>query len=688
MNYTDELNQILRPKCDNRVFVLDLFAGCGGLALGFEAQGFQTHGYEMVSDYANTYSKNLHGKCETVKLDTDYCFPSADIVIGGPPCQPFSVGGYQKGLEDSRDGFPTFIEAVKQAKPKLFLFENVRGLTFRNKWYLDMIVTNLKTMGYVIDFRILNAKHYGVPQNRERLFVIGHKGGYSWPKPLNYLVTAGEALGEMATSVPPESKFLTPGMDKYVAKYEKASFCVNPRDLNLTKPARTLTCRNLAGATGDMQRIKLPDGRRRRLTVREAARLQSFPDWFEFVGTETNQFNMIGNAVPPMLSYHVAGSILECLKHPKPSETSLVDTQECSEQMILFTEKRMTSALIKCDEIILKGKLARQTFRQKPEELQRLINQVLNMLCMLGIPMNDTGRRLERLGLVFLSIVDIKTCGAWSKAKDADDGRSMTTRQIISYMRQNFFENISDGSYDDIRRQDLLMPLNAGIIIQTNPDSNRNNPIRGYALNPEFSPIVRSRDQEGWTDTVRSFMSGRRTLSEELSQPRSSQRIPIKIPSGEEITFGPGPHNELQRKIIEEFLPRFGFGAEVLYVGDAEDRLKYLNTEKLESLNFFTLGSGELPDVVAYSYQKNWLYCVEAVHSANPISPLRLRNFKTLLSRCSAGVIYVSAFLDRGTFRKFVSDIAWETEVWIAESPDHLVHFDGEHFLGPYAQPV
>jgi DNA (cytosine-5)-methyltransferase 1 len=101
-------------------------------------------------------------------------------------------------------------------------------------------------------------------------------------------------------------------MDTYVAKYEKASFCINPRDLYFDKPARTLTCRNLAGATGDMQRVRLEDGRRRRLLHNEAARLQSFPDWFEFVGNETQRFNQIGNAVPPLLAYQMAIALKEC----------------------------------------------------------------------------------------------------------------------------------------------------------------------------------------------------------------------------------------------------------------------------------------------------------------------------------------------------------------------------------------
>jgi DNA (cytosine-5)-methyltransferase 1 len=314
VNYSNKLSQLLKPRAPAQPLVLDLFAGCGGLALGFEAHGFETLGFEMDADCCASYRHNLHGDCIQVKLDTQYRFPKAQVVIGGPPCQPFSVGGHQNGIRDARDGFPAFISAVEQAQPDIWMFENVRGLMYRNKDYLDLVIEALEGLGYVVEFKLLNAVDYGVAQNRERVIVVGHRSEFVYPKALKQRVTAGEALENLAQEVHADSKFLTASMDAYVAKYEKASHCITPRDLHLDRPARTVTCRNLAGATGDMHRILLPDGRRRRLTVREAARLQSFPDWFEFQGSETSAFNQIGNAVPPMLAYAIAASFRESLE--------------------------------------------------------------------------------------------------------------------------------------------------------------------------------------------------------------------------------------------------------------------------------------------------------------------------------------------------------------------------------------
>lgn len=323
--FSKNLNQILTIKKDNGFKVIDLFAGCGGLGLGFEAAGFDTVGYEQDNDCCKTYEINLKGKCFHKSLDEETDYETADVVIGGPPCQPFSVGGEQKGVLDSRDGFPAFINAVKKVKPKIWMFENVRGLLYKNRWYLDQIVLALSDLGYKIEINLVNVSDYKVPQNRERLIVVGYKTrNFKFPAKSSEKVTAYEALGDYYEYEPTDGKYLTASMDEYVKRYEVSSKCVNPRDLHKDKPSRTLTCRNLAGATGDMLRILLPSGKRRRLLAEEASRLQSFPDWYEFIGNETSVYKQIGNAVPPLFSYQLAQSILLALNKNNSNNTQSI----------------------------------------------------------------------------------------------------------------------------------------------------------------------------------------------------------------------------------------------------------------------------------------------------------------------------------------------------------------------------
>ncbi len=313
-DYVKYLNETVCIPSAHRYQAIDMFAGCGGLSLGFEAAGIKTIGYEMIEDCCDTYRKNLKSECNQMIIDENSDFPNVDIIIGGPPCQPFSRRGKQKGKNDARNGFPAFIEAVRRVKPKIWLCENVKGLPEQNAEYFQAVVEQFQELGYEVEHHIFQLVKYDVPQNRERLGIVGHQGGFQFPQPNSYRVTAGEALGSLATEIPEDAVFLTPAMDEYIAKYEMASKCKNPRDLYLDRPARTLTCRNLAGSTSDMHRIKLPDGRRRRITVREAARLQGFPDWFEFTGTQESQFTQIGNAVPPIFAYKLAKAVINYLE--------------------------------------------------------------------------------------------------------------------------------------------------------------------------------------------------------------------------------------------------------------------------------------------------------------------------------------------------------------------------------------
>jgi len=309
------LNETLRIPRRQPYLAIDLFAGCGGLSLGFECAGVKTIGYEMKPECCETYRANLQSECRNEMLTEETEYPQADIVLGGPPCQPFSRRGKRKGKDDARDGFPAYVAAIRKLRPKIWVCENVKGLPELDETYFKSILEQLRALGYQVDYKVIRMSNYEVPQKRERLVIVGHRGGFRFPEETMHEVTSGEALADKIATIPGDAEFLTPSMDRYIASYEKASHCSRPRDLRLDEPARTLTCRNLAGCTSDMHRIRLDDGRRRRLSVREAARLQSFPDWYEFSGTREQQFTQIGNAVPPMFSYKLAQSVVSYLKH-------------------------------------------------------------------------------------------------------------------------------------------------------------------------------------------------------------------------------------------------------------------------------------------------------------------------------------------------------------------------------------
>lgn len=337
----------------------------------------------------------------------------------------------------------------------------------------------------------------------------------------------------------------------------------------------------------------------------------------------------------------------------------------------------------------LTDKNCKKTFGNKSLKLKRLINEALNIISAMGIPIEDkAARSMEKMAVAFIAVAQVNKKTGWSNAKDRNDGISLKSRDIIDYMNNKLEENMSSGSYDDIRRKDLKLMVLDGLVSRSLPDSKRNDPTRGYCLSPEHADVIRAFGTDNWNDKLSALLHNKKTLREVLSKKRDLKKIRVILPSGDKLTFSPGEHHDLQKQIIEKFLPIYGYGAEILYVGDTADKFLYINRDTLKSLSFFDLSHGELPDIIAYSKSKNWLYIIEAVHSSGPISPTRHLELEKLTQDCKADRIYITAFLNRATFRKFVADISWETEVWIAEDSGHLIHFDGDKFLGPYDSSI
>ena len=315
--------------------------------------------------------------------------------------------------------------------------------------------------------------------------------------------------------------------------------------------------------------------------------------------------------------------------------------------------------------------------RKTPEQ-QKLINSALFMIESFGVPMGGmTERQRTKTAMDFLALANMRRGKKWPDAADVTTVK-LGTREIIAYVNRHFGEKISRGSYDDIRRKDLKPLIQAGVVEHSKPESARNDPGRGYGLSARYCKAVRAFGTPEWSG----MLSG---VAKVPKPPAGPKRMAVEIPDREHVYLSLGDHNILQKRIIEDMMPVFcPRDTGILYLGDSARKQIINEGEKLGQLGFAEVGHGLLPDVVAYSKAKDWIYLIEAFNTSNPISDTRKADMEKLTEKCTAKVIFITAFLDRTAFRKEIANIAWATDVWLADTPEHMIHFDGTRFLEPY----
>ena len=329
----------------------------------------------------------------------------------------------------------------------------------------------------------------------------------------------------------------------------------------------------------------------------------------------------------------------------------------------------------------------KKTFNHKTTPIKQLICESLQILHCLGIPIDTySERQKERIAMALLAVGDVKKSSDWKRIKDTRNKRSLTTREIISFHNAYLEEHISSGSYDDIRRKDLQPMLVCGIVVQSSAEANISDPTRGYQISAEYARIIKNYGQKDWFKQVAIFNNSHMSYEERLSVKRNIPKLQVTTPNGQRLELKDGEHNAIQKAIIEEFLPRYGYAAEVLYCGDSDNKYGVIfEKEKLAELGFHDLKQGKLPDIVAYSSEKDWVFLIEAYHTSNPITKLRKYELITdVLGSCANRAVFVTAFENMNSYRDCPEELAWETEVWIATEPDHMIHRDGGRFLGPY----
>ena len=302
----------------------------------------------------------------------------------------------------------------------------------------------------------------------------------------------------------------------------------------------------------------------------------------------------------------------------------------------------------------------------KLEEAKHILKEI-------GMPKNQQN---DLCSYTLLALLNIKENTGWSRA----DNQFIRIHDIMEFIKENYKIAYAENSRETFRKQ-ALHHFRISALVEDNSVST-NSPNYRYRITKEALNLIKSYNTNNWNNNLKEYLIEHEKLIKIYENRRKLVKIPIRI-NGQDLEFSTGKHNELQKAIIEEFAPRFAPNSIVLYVGDTRDKDLYKDEKILKELHI-TMGEHEkLPDIILYQEEKGWVFFIEAVTSVGPISPKRMIEIGEMTNKCGYGKVYITAFLNMKTFTKFAQDLAWETEVWLAEMPDHMIHLNGNKFIGP-----
>jgi len=310
-----------------------------------------------------------------------------------------------------------------------------------------------------------------------------------------------------------------------------------------------------------------------------------------------------------------------------------------------------------------------------------------------ALKLADASAFLEQLGFgprqanataaySLLACLDLAPDKSWQDAASPLKGIT----PIIVFIRQNYGVSYAPNTRETIRDEAVKHFVEAGLLLRNPDDPSRptNSGKTVYQIEATALGLARCLGTLSWPAKLASYLRSRQSILGELQRNRELTRIPVRFPSGESVNLSPGGQNPLIKDVIEEFCPRFAAAGIIVYIGDAENKFLHLQSEYLQRLGIEVPAPAKMPDVIIHDANRNWLLLIEAVSSAGPVDAKRRKELKELFRGCKAGLVFVSAFSTRADMRSFLTQISWETEVWVAEDPDHMIHFNGEKFLGPY----
>lgn len=316
-----------------------------------------------------------------------------------------------------------------------------------------------------------------------------------------------------------------------------------------------------------------------------------------------------------------------------------------------------------------------------PIRAKRKIDDALAVLKAVGMP---KAQQNERTALSLLALLDVRPETPWAEARDPLIGIT----PIMDFMARRYGKVYKPNTRESVRKQSMHQFVHASIAVANpdKPDRATNDKNFAYQVDSTFLELIRTHGTAEWDMNLRTYLASVETLQKRYAAEREMQRIPVTLPGGQEITLSPGGQNVLIEQIIEEFCERFTPGARVLYIGDTGEKFAHIDRVMLDELGIDPPEHGKMPDVIVYHRAKGWLVLIEAVTSHGPVDPKRRDELQGLFGESGLPLVFVTAFLSRAAMVRYLGEIAWETEVWVAEAPTHMIHFNGERFLGPYPE--
>ncbi len=314
-----------------------------------------------------------------------------------------------------------------------------------------------------------------------------------------------------------------------------------------------------------------------------------------------------------------------------------------------------------------------------PLNIQKKIDQALEIITLLGMP---RAQQNERSALTLLALLNLHPEGTWQELEKPMLG----VTPIMDWVRDVYGKEYAPNTRETFRRQTLHQFVDGGLALYNpdKPDRPVNSPKACYQIASELYDVLLTYETDDWDTSVVDWLKTRETLAEQYAMEREMEMIPLTLDDGTEIRLSPGAHSQLIHDIVADFGPRFAPGSQVIYLGDTGAKEEFFRKDRLAELGVTVDRKGKLPDVVLYWQERDWLLLIESVTSHGPVDGKRHGELAKLFSGATPGLVYVTAFPDCRTMSKYLVDISWETEVWVAEAPTHMIHFNGDRFLGPH----